>query len=91
MCGLNFMDTEQNDPSQASTGGFSIGNLTDALKGLADSAAPVITALKKPAAPTVAKPAVTVGSTGISQTALLIGAGGLTILLVVLMFLRRGK
>lgn len=70
------------------SGGFLAG-LTDLVKAAGPT---VSTILKKPTpVPTVAKPAVTTasGTSFSTQSILLIGAGGLTLLLVVMMFMRK--
>jgi hypothetical protein len=76
-----------------SNSGGSGNSFLDSLTNLVTAAAPIATTvLKKPTpVPTVAKPAVTTAS-GISfstQSILLIAAGALTLLLVVMMFMRK--
>lgn len=75
------------DPN-ASTGSSWFGNLTDNLGSLLKSAPDVITAIKGTPKPTV-KPATTGTIGGFPmQTFLLIGAGLLTVVLLVFMFKR---
>ena len=85
------MTTDPTPPTPADSGGW-FGNILSTVNGLGQTATGVIGAIKGGSKSPTPNTKPVVATAGMStQTILLIAAGGLTVLLVVMMFLRGKK